>query len=203
MQMRVFDNIGRHPTSVIGTVIAVCICFAVLFWKQNANKSVITVANERKAANTSAISSQALSSEATTQVALPSDEEAAAQKELLRREEHEKQKKEWMKSIGMENEGTKPVDAQLRAIAGTLAQYHQAYGEYPQGEGKEVAAALLGRVPGKKAFLEWNTKKISPNGELLDPWGSPYFIKIIGEKIELRSAGPDHLFWNADDLFLK
>ena len=108
-----------------------------------------------------------------------------------------------MKSIGMENEGTKPVDAELRAIAGTLTQYYQAYKEYPQGNAKEVAAALLGQVPGRKAFLEWNQRRIDPNGELLDPWGTPYFIQINGEKIELRSAGPDRLLWNADDQVLK
>ena len=203
--MRVFDYIGRHSATVMGAAIIVLAFCLVLFWKENRKQSEITSNSERTVAHKPAVSPDISRTEiATKATVLPgSTKEVTIQKELLRREEDEKQKKEWMKSIGMENEGTKPVDAELRAIAGTLAQYYQAYREYPQGDGKEVAASLLGRVPGRKAFLEWNKKRISPNGEFLDPWGIPYFIKVSGEKIELRSAGPNHIFWDADDQVVK
>ena len=46
--------------------------------------------------------------------------------------------------------------------------------------------------------------RVNDNGELVDPWGTPYFFhQLSGTVMEIHSAGPDKKMWNLDDLVVK
>ncbi|MDQ3620968.1 MAG: hypothetical protein M3463_00540 [Verrucomicrobiota bacterium] len=126
------------------------------------------------------------------------------EKRRVAAEKKEAERREWYKSIGLpDGEGTSRVDVHLGGISGTLGQYYQTFNEWPQGNNREVAAALLGENPKKTVFLGWHKSETNSDGELLDPWKTPYYIQITGDKIEIRSAGPNRLLWDEDDKVVK
>jgi hypothetical protein len=46
--------------------------------------------------------------------------------------------------------------------------------------------------------------RVNGDGELVDPWGTPYFFhQLSGTDMEIRSAGPDKTMWTDDDLMTK
>ena len=46
--------------------------------------------------------------------------------------------------------------------------------------------------------------RINSQGELIDPWGTPYFFhQLSGTEMEIHSAGPDKVMWTQDDLVIK
>jgi hypothetical protein len=70
----------------------------------------------------------------------------------------------------------------------------------PVGENSEITAALTGRNKLGYAFIAPDNPAINLKGELCDRWGTPYFFhQLSGEKMEIRSAGPDRMLWTADD----
>jgi hypothetical protein len=70
----------------------------------------------------------------------------------------------------------------------------------PVGENSEITAALTGRNRLGFAFIPKDCPAINSKGELCDRWGRPYFFhQISGEKMEIRSAGPDGKLWTDDD----
>jgi hypothetical protein len=70
----------------------------------------------------------------------------------------------------------------------------------PVGENSEITAALRGRNRLGFAFIPVDCPAINAKGELCDRWGSPYFFhQLSGEKMEIRSAGPDRRLWTGDD----
>jgi len=70
----------------------------------------------------------------------------------------------------------------------------------PVGENREITAALTGKNELGFAFIPPGNPAINSKGELCDRWGTPYFFhQMSGEKMEIRSAGPDHKLWTADD----
>ena len=64
---------------------------------------------------------------------------------------------------------------------------------------------LDGENPKQAKFLKpEDGMRTNPNGELIDPWGTPYFFhQLSGHEMEIRSAGPDKIMWTADDLVTK
>jgi hypothetical protein len=119
--------------------------------------------------------------------------------EAAREREYEK----WKEATGMENEGRTPFSFGTRGIAGGLQIYHEIFNNYPQGENREIAKALFGENPHKLRILNWPERKLSAEGEFLDPWGTAYLIQVQGDKIEIRSAGPNRNFWDSDDQVAK
>jgi hypothetical protein len=96
------------------------------------------------------------------------------------------------------------VSRQIAVMHAAVKQFHQAFGVYPEGGNLEVAKALMGENPTKTVFLELPQKQVARSGELLDPYETPYQISVTAEgKLDIRSAGKDRLFWNADDEVLK
>src|SRR5688500_7318990 len=98
------------------------------------------------------------------------------------------------------DEGARVLDAEMNAIAAMLAQYYVEYNEYPRGDNRDIAAALLGRLPNRRRFLDWDKSKTNAEGELLDTWRNPYRIRITGLAVDIRSAGPDLLYETKDDV---
>ena len=70
----------------------------------------------------------------------------------------------------------------------------------PVGENAEITATLKGRNRLGYAFIPADCPAVSAKGELCDRWGTPFFFhQLSGERMEIRSAGPDRRLWTADD----
>jgi hypothetical protein len=96
------------------------------------------------------------------------------------------------------------VHSDLRLINEIFVAYRGAVRSgNPVGENAEITAALKGRNKLGFAFIPADSPAINAKGELCDRWGSPYFFhQVSGERMEVRSAGPDRILWTADDQVL-
>jgi hypothetical protein len=90
----------------------------------------------------------------------------------------------------------------LENMARAVRQYGTMFGGNPVGTNPEITSQLSGNNPKHINFI--NTEqgmRVNENGELIDPWGTPYFFhQISGTDMEIHSAGPDGIMWTADDL---
>ncbi|HEV7403412.1 MAG TPA: hypothetical protein VGO11_10810 [Chthoniobacteraceae bacterium] len=130
----------------------------------------------------------------------PEDAEAAARKiDLAAAEAKRKANQAFLTAAGAQIEKVSVVEARLDSITMGLIAYREKFGRYPKGEAKEIAGALLGKLE-TPAILAWPPKELSPNGEFLDPWGTPISIRFNESEVELWSAGPNRSFGDADDL---
>jgi hypothetical protein len=93
------------------------------------------------------------------------------------------------------------IHADLRLVDAIFAAYRGALRTgNPVGENSEITAALTGRNKLGYAFIPPGIPAINAKGELCDRWGTPFFFhQLSGERMEIRSAGPDHRLWTADD----
>jgi hypothetical protein len=89
--------------------------------------------------------------------------------------------------------------AQLGGITIALWQYRNVFGQYPSGGNAEIAKALLGANPKGMVFIESPLIKATSHGELLDPWGTPLYIRASSQDFEIISAGPSRVFGDSDD----
>jgi hypothetical protein len=96
------------------------------------------------------------------------------------------------------------VHADLRLINEIFIAYRAATREEnPVGENAEITAVLKGKNRLGFAFIPADNAAINAKGELCDRWGTPYFFhQLSGQKMEVRSAGPDRNLWTADDQVL-
>jgi hypothetical protein len=93
------------------------------------------------------------------------------------------------------------IHADLRMLNDTFIALRGATrGLNPTGENAEITAVLTGRNRLGFAFIPPDCGAIDAKGQLVDRWGTPYFFhQLSGEKMEIRSAGPDRELWTADD----
>jgi hypothetical protein len=93
------------------------------------------------------------------------------------------------------------VRLMIESIALALRDYREEYGSFPPGESsKEIADALFGKNPKKLAFLDNPRKRFTNSqGELIDPWGTPYHLIFTEDNFEIKSAGADKRFGTGDD----
>jgi len=86
-----------------------------------------------------------------------------------------------------------------------INDYGSMFGGNPVGENSEITAQLNGQNPKHANFIRPEAgMRINDQGELVDPWGTPYFFhQLSGHETEIRSAGPDKTMWTEDDLILK
>jgi hypothetical protein len=74
---------------------------------------------------------------------------------------------------------------------------------FPIGGNKDFSAALQGENPGREIFVRRDHPVFSAAGLLIDRWGSPLIVHPQAwGRLELRSAGPDRIPYNQDDLVL-
>src|SRR5271157_2584080 len=94
------------------------------------------------------------------------------------------------------------AQADMRIIDGIFIAFRSALRTgNPIGENAEITAALSGRNKLGFAFLPADNPAINAKGELCDRWGTPYFFhQLSGERMEIRSAGPDRTLWTEDDV---
>ena len=90
------------------------------------------------------------------------------------------------------DEGTYRIDAETQAIQGGLAQYKSEFGAFPSGDSRAICRALTGNNPKGIRFIELHS--VTPDGDFLDPWGTPYKIYYSGDWPLVRSAGPNKQF---------
>jgi hypothetical protein len=86
----------------------------------------------------------------------------------------------------------------------TVRQYNQMFGGNPVGTNPEITRALNGDNPRHVKFLQPDGNRVNEKGELVDPWGTPYFFhQLSASEMEIRSAGPDKVMFTGDDLVTK
>jgi hypothetical protein len=90
----------------------------------------------------------------------------------------------------------------LQNMSRAVRQYGEMFGGNPVGTNPEITSQLTGRNPKHINFISAEAGlRINGNGELVDPWGTPYFFhQISGHEMEIHSAGPDRIMWTADDM---
>lgn len=92
----------------------------------------------------------------------------------------------------------------LRNVSHAVREYGNMFGGNPVGLNSEITAALAGQNPKHVNFIDQSAgMQINGKGELVDPWGTPYFFhQLSGSDMEIHSAGPDRIMWTADDLVI-
>lgn len=71
----------------------------------------------------------------------------------------------------------------------------------PLGANEDIADALRGRNRSRLRFLPDDSPVFDKLGRIVDRWGTPlYFHAESHDRLDIRSAGPDHVMWTADDL---
>jgi hypothetical protein len=93
------------------------------------------------------------------------------------------------------------IHADLRLLNEIFVTYRGAvHAQDPVGDNIDITAVLTGRNSLGFAFIPKDHPAINASGELCDRWGTPFFFhQMSGEEMEIRSAGPDHKLWTADD----
>ena len=90
----------------------------------------------------------------------------------------------------------------IENMSHVFRQYNQMFGGNPVGINSEITSQLSGDNPKHINFINpEDGVRINEKGELIDPWGTPYFFhQLSGTDMEIHSAGPDRVMWTADDL---
>ena len=97
-----------------------------------------------------------------------------------------------------------PAKVALDAIALNLRNFGHRFGGNPVGSNPEITKTLNGGNPAKARYLPPEHTNISPAGELLDHWGTPYFFhQQSAFETVIRSAGPDRKLHTVDDITAK
>lgn len=106
---------------------------------------------------------------------------------------------------GYADPATEPID-DLRKLHRVITGYFSIVKEssrYPIGGNADLAAALRGENPNKEIFLPASHPVFSADGLILDRWKTPLIVHPEAwRELELRSAGPDKMPYNEDDLVL-
>jgi hypothetical protein len=76
----------------------------------------------------------------------------------------------------------------------SLNSYRIDFGSYPRGDNASVTRILCGENPTKTQYHSSYVQEKNSHGEDLDPWGTPYFIKSDGNKVQIKSAGSNRKF---------
>jgi hypothetical protein len=93
----------------------------------------------------------------------------------------------------------------LENMSRAIHQFGTMFGGNPVGTNPEITSQLTGNNPKHINFLNAEAgMRVNTNGELVDPWGTPYFFhQLSGTDMEIHSAGPDRIMWTTDDLVSK
>lgn len=92
-------------------------------------------------------------------------------------------------------------ESALENVQGMLRDFRTRMGGNPVGSNAEIMRAVMGGNPVQARLGPPPGQSLNADGELLDPWGTPYFFHQLSARImEVRSAGPDRILWSPDDL---
>jgi hypothetical protein len=91
--------------------------------------------------------------------------------------------------------------AEMEQVQAMLRDFRTRMGENPVGCNAEIMRDIMGGNPVKARLGPPPGQSLNDAGELIDPWGTPYFFHQLSAKsMEVRSAGPDRKLWSPDDL---
>jgi hypothetical protein len=95
-----------------------------------------------------------------------------------------------------------PPETAVENMSRAIHQYGEMFGGNPVGTNPEITKQLNGGNPKHINFITVAAgMRVDDIGELVDPWGTPYFFhQISGSDTEIRSAGPDKIMYTADDI---
>lgn len=92
---------------------------------------------------------------------------------------------------------------ELQKVHTMITSYHTLMGQNPVGTNAEIIKAIMGGNPHQATLGPPPGQTLNAKGELLDPWGTPYFFhQLSADDMEIHSAGPDRVMWTADDLVI-
>lgn len=101
-------------------------------------------------------------------------------------------------------EMTLPEREIVERVHARIREFGYRFGGNPAGTNAEITKALDGGNAKGVRFLDAEDLRLNDAGELLDPWGTPYFFhQLSAHEMELRSAGPDQQMWTDDDQQVK
>ena len=97
-----------------------------------------------------------------------------------------------------------PAETAIENMSRAIRQYGQMFGGNPVGTNPEFARELGGDNPKHINFISIDSgMRLDADGELVDPWGTPYFFhQISGDDTEVRSDGPDRVMYTSDDIVI-
>ena len=98
-----------------------------------------------------------------------------------------------------------PAVTVMENMRSVIHLYSSRFGGNPVGTNPEITAALAGNNLKQINFIQPDSGlRIDDKGELLDPWGTPFFFHQLSATVmEIHSAGPDRKMWTPDDLVAK
>lgn len=98
-----------------------------------------------------------------------------------------------------------PPATVMENVRRTFRDYAARFGGNPVGTNPEITSALAGGNPRQINFLDEEAGvRVNDKGELVDPWGVPFFLhQLSAKEMEIRSAGPDLRLWTDDDLVIR
>jgi hypothetical protein len=84
-------------------------------------------------------------------------------------------------------------------ITDAMHRFHKEFGYWPEGSHAEVVRVLRGENEKGHVFLDLPAEKLTAEGEIPDPWGTPYriFADAKTQRARVHSAGPDGVFADA------
>jgi len=87
-------------------------------------------------------------------------------------------------------------------IQTAILAYQTEYGIPPEAASNfRLVKVLTGDNPRKIEFLSLKPSQLNPDGEIIDPWGTPFQIRAGADgKVHMKSAGPDKTFGTGDDI---
>ena len=92
----------------------------------------------------------------------------------------------------------------LENVRVMIRDYRTVLGENPVGTNAEIMRAINGHNAKQAKIGAPAGQGLNGNGELIDPWGTPFFFHQISRtEMEIRSAGPDRVMWTGDDREVK
>ncbi len=83
------------------------------------------------------------------------------------------------------------------AIMNALKQYECTFGSFPDAQGKELVSILTGNNERKIKFID---PLKNCEEKYVDPWQTPYIIRMTVDSVLIRSAGPNKKFYDEDDI---
>jgi hypothetical protein len=88
------------------------------------------------------------------------------------------------------------VKALAHALGTALLEYHEEYGQFPEGEQGVIMKELRGGNSRHTVFFECSRDALNDHGEIVDPWGTPFRITFDhAQKLpKIHSAGANLIF---------
>lgn len=91
--------------------------------------------------------------------------------------------------------------ADILNVALMFRDFRTKLGGNPVGSNAEIMKAVMGGNSAQATLGPPPGQGLNDKGELVDRWGTPYFFHQLSKThMEIRSAGPDRIMWNSDDV---